>query len=71
MQTLWLDRLSHFDVNVQYTARKNIPMTDYLSRHPIAYGDITKTERESNERDESEAEGEYVINQIYGLYNFN
>ena len=24
----WLDRLSHFDVNVQYTAGKNIPLTD-------------------------------------------
>ena len=33
--TRWLDRLSHFDVNVQYTAGKNIPLTDYLSRHPI------------------------------------
>ena len=33
--TRWLDRLSHFDVNVQYTAGKNIPPTDYLSRHPI------------------------------------
>ena len=27
--TRWLDRLSHFDVNVQYIAGKNIPLTDY------------------------------------------
>ena len=33
--TRWLGRLGHFDVNVQYTAGKNIPLTDYLSRHPI------------------------------------
>ena len=31
--TRWLDRLSHFDVNVHYTAGKNIPLTYYLSRH--------------------------------------
>ena len=46
---------------------KNIPLTDCLSQHPIAYGDVTETERE---RDESEAEEDYVINPIYGLYNF-
>ena len=33
--TRWLDSLSHFDVNVQYTAGKNIQLTDYQSRHPI------------------------------------
>ena len=32
----WLDRLSHYDVNVQYTAGKNIPLTDYLSRQSIS-----------------------------------
>ena len=35
--THWLDRLSHFDVNVQNTAGENIPQTDYLSRHPITH----------------------------------
>ena len=51
--TRWLDRLSHFDVNVQYTAGKNIPLTDYLSRHPIIHEHETETPREA---DESEAE---------------
>ena len=64
-----MDRFVHFDVNVQYTAGKNIPLTDFLSRHPIAFGDVTETERENNERDETEAEEEYVVNQIYGLFN--
>ena len=66
--TRWLDRLSHFDVNVQYTAGKNIPLTDYLSRHPIIHEHETETPHEG---DESEAEEEFVINQIYGLFEFN
>ena len=66
--TRWLDRLSHFDVNVQYTAGKNIPLTDYLSRHPIIHEHETETPREG---DESEAEEEFVINHIYGLFEFN
>ena len=41
--TRWLDRLIHFDVNVQYTAGKNIPLTDYLSRHPIIHEHETET----------------------------
>ena len=65
--TRWLDRLGHFDVNVQYTAGKNIPLTDYLSRHPIAYGDVTETGRENNEHDEIDAEEEYGL----GLFDFN
>ena len=66
--TRWLDRLSHFDVNVQYTARKNIPLTDYLSRHPI----LTERQAETScENEEKEAEEEFVINQIYGLFEFN
>ena len=40
--TRWLDRLSHFDVNVQYMAGKNIPLTDYLSRHPIVPTELTE-----------------------------
>ena len=66
--TRWLDRLSHFDVNVQYTAGKNIPLTDYLSRHPIIHKHETETPLEG---DESEAEEEFVINRIYGLFEFN
>ena len=66
--TRWLDRLSHFDVNVQYTAGKNIPLTDYLSRHPI----LTEYQAETScENEETEAEEEFVINQIYGLFEFN
>ena len=66
--TRWLDRLSHFDVNVQYTAGKNIPLTDYLSRHPI----LTERHAETPcENEEKEAEEEFVINQIYGLFEFN
>ena len=56
--TRWLDRLNHFDVNVQYTAGKNIPLTDYLSRHPIIPTEIAELENK-------------VINQIYGLLEFN
>ena len=43
--TRWLDRLSHFDVNVPYTAGKNIPLTDYLSRHPIVNTAENETQR--------------------------
>ena len=66
--TRWLDRLGHFDVNVQYTAGKNIPLTDYLSRHPIV-NELGTEELNANE--EKEAEEEFVINQIYGLFEFN
>ena len=66
--TRWLHRLSHFDVNVQYTAGKNIPLTDYLSRHLI----LTERQAETPcENEEKEAEEEFVINQIYGLFEFN
>ena len=66
--TRWLDRLSHFNVNVQYTAGKNIPLTDYLSRHPIAHEHEADPPCKNEER---EAEEEVVINQIYGLFEFN
>ena len=67
---LWLDRLSHFDVNVQYTAGKNIPLTDYLSRHPIVSTVENETENNVNGQLEVEAEEEFVINQIHGLFDF-
>ena len=69
--TRWLDRLSHFDVNVQYTAFKNIPLTDYLSRHPIVPTELTELENKANGQNEAEAEEEFVVNQIYGLFEFN
>ena len=65
--TRWLDGLSHFDVNLQYTAGKNIPVTDYLSRHPIANTAENETE---TDRREMEAEEEFVINQIHGSFDF-
>ena len=55
-------------MNVQYTARKNNLLTDYLSRHPIAQEHETET---SCENEEKEAEEEFVFNQIYGPFEFN
>ena len=69
--TRWLDRLSHFDVNVQYTAGKNIPLTDYLSRHPIVPTEVTELENKADGLNKAEAEEEFVINQINGLLEFN
>ena len=54
----WLDRLSHFDVNVQYTAGQNIPLTDCLSCRPIAQEYETEASRES-ENEEKEAVEEF------------
>ena len=69
--TRWLDRLSHIDVNVQYTAGKNIPLTDYLSRHPIIPTKIAELENKADGQNETEADEEFVVNQIYGLFEFN
>ena len=68
--TRWLDRLSDFDVNVQFTAGKNIPLTDYLSRHPIVNTDENATENNFSGQNEAETEEEFVINQIHGLFDF-
>ena len=69
--TRWLDRLSHFDVNIQYTAGKNIPLTDYLSRHPIVPAEIAELENKADGQNETEADEEFVVNQIHGLFEFN
>ena len=69
--TRWLDRLSHFDVNVQYTDGKNVPRTDYLSRHPIAPTEIAELENEADGQNEADADEEFVVNQIYDLFEFN
>ena len=69
--TRWLDRMSHFDVNIQYTAGKNIPLTDYLSRHPIALTEIAELGTKADGQNEAEADEEFVVNQIYGLFEFN
>ena len=67
--TRWLDKLSHFDVNVQFTAGKNIPLTDYISRHPIVNTAENETENDGSGQTETESE-EFVINQIHGLFDF-
>ena len=66
-----LDRLGHFDVIVQYTAGKNIPSTDYLRRHPIVPTELTELENKADGSNETEAEEEFVINQLYGLFEVN
>ena len=68
--TQWLDRLSNFNVNVQRTAGKNIPLTDYLSRHPIVNTAENETENDVSGQTETESEEEYVINHIHGLFDF-
>ena len=52
--TRWLDRLSHFDVNVQHTAGKNIPAA-YLSRHPIVNTGENATENNFSGQNEAES----------------
>ena len=66
----WLHRLSHFDVNVQNTAGKNIPFTEYRSHPPIIYICESEAENETNRREETESEEEFVINQKYDLFDF-
>ena len=68
--TRWLDRLSHFDVNVQYTAGRNIPLTDYLSRHPIVNTGENAAGNNFSCQNVAESEEEFVINQIHGLFDF-
>ena len=33
--TRWLDRLAHFDINVNHIAGKHLALTDYSSRNPV------------------------------------
>ena len=68
--TRWLGRLSHFDVNVQYTAGKNVPLTDYLIRHPIVNTAKNETENDVSGQTETESEEKFVINLIHGLFDF-
>ena len=64
--TRWLKRRSHFDVNIHYTAGKNITLTDYLSRHPIGPTEIAELENKADGQNEAQADEEFVVNQIYG-----
>ena len=59
-----------FDVNVQYTSGKNIPLTDYLSRHPIVNTGENAAENNFSGQNEAESEVEFVTNQIHGLFDF-
>ena len=52
-------------------AGKNIPPADYLSRHPIVPTKITELENKADGLNEAEVEGEFIINQLYGLLEFN
>ena len=69
--TRWLDRLGHFNVNIQYTAGTNIPLTDYLSRHPIVCCGEIEVESNANGQNEIECEEEFVVDQLYALFEFN
>ena len=57
--TRWLDRLAHFDININHIAGKHLALTDYLSRNPVM-----KAESEDL------YDEEYVINNIIPLYWF-
>ena len=61
----------HFDVNIQYTAGQNIPLTDYLGRHSIIPTKITELENKADGQNEAEADEEFVVNQLYGLFESN
>ena len=56
---------------VQYTAGKNIPLTDYLIHHPMTHSDESEVDNKTDRQEETEAEEEFVINLIYGLFDFN
>ena len=43
--TRWLDRLAHFDININHIAGKHLALTDYLSRNPVMNADSYSTTR--------------------------
>ena len=57
--TRWLDRLAHFDININHIAGKHLQLTDYLSRNPISQAEQIELYDE-----------EYVINNISLLNDF-
>ena len=57
--TRWLDRLAHYNINVNHIAGKHLALTDYLSRNPTA----------PPQTDDAYDE-EYVINNILPHYKF-
>ena len=50
-------QIDDFDVNVQYTAGKIIPLTDYLSQHPIVNTGENAAENNFSGQNEAESEG--------------
>ena len=42
-----------------------------MSRHPIVPTELTELENKTDGSNETEAEEEFVVNQIYGLFEFN
>ena len=67
--TRWLDRLSHF-VNVQFTAGKT-SVNSLFERHPIVPTELTELENKADGQNDTEAEEEFVVNEIYGHFEFN
>ena len=57
--TRWLDRLAHFNINVNHIAGKHLALTDYLSRNPTAPPQMDDAYNE-----------EYLINNILPHYKF-
>ena len=57
--TRWLDRLTHFTINVSHIAGKHLALTDYLSRNPSAPPQADDVYDE-----------EYVINNVIPHYKF-
>ena len=56
---------------MQYTTGKNIPLTVYLSRHPIVSTELSELEDKADGQNETDAEEEFVVNQIHDLVEFN
>ena len=55
-------------MNIQFTAGKNLPLTDYLRRHPITHPDESEVNNKTIRQKATEAEEEIVLSQIYGLF---
>ena len=57
--TRWLDRLAHFDININHIAGNHLALTDYLRRNPVM-----------NANSDDIYDEEYVINCIIPLHAF-
>ena len=63
----FLQHLSKFIKKIS----KKTDRTDYLSRHPIVPTETTELEIKADGQSETKAEEEFVVNQIYSLFEFN